>query len=47
MESPHDTNRLDLGNLLVALFTWSLIVKFSLSVMPKNLTVETFVRIDS
>ena len=32
--------------LLVALFTWSLKVRFSSSVTPRNLTVETFVMID-
>ena len=45
MSSPHDTNRL-------RYFTSDLIymvlkVRFSLSVRPMNLTVETFVRIDS
>ena len=33
--------------LLVTLFTLSLKVRFSSSVMPRNLTVENFVRIDS
>ena len=37
----------DLDVLLVTLFTWSLKVRFSSSVMPRNLTVETFLRIDS
>ena len=35
----------DLDILLVTLFTWSLKVRFSSSVTPRNLTVETFVRI--
>ena len=33
--------------LLVTLFTWSLKVRFSSSVTPRNLPVETFVRIVS
>ena len=37
----------DLYIFLLTLFTWSLKVGFSLSVMPRNLTVETFRRIDS
>ena len=37
----------DFDILLVTLFTWSLKVRFSSSVIPSNLTVETFVRIDS
>ena len=37
----------DLDILLVTLFIWSLKVRFSSSVMPRNLTVETFVRIVS
>ena len=37
----------DFDILLVTLFTWSLKVKFSSSVTPRNLTVETFVRIVS
>ena len=36
----------DLDILVVRNFTWSLKVKFS-SVMPRNLTVETFVRNES
>ena len=37
----------DLDILLVTLFTWSLKVRFSSSVTPRKLTVETFVRIVS
>ena len=37
----------DLDILLVTLFTWSLKVRFSSNVTPRNLTVETFVRIVS
>ena len=37
----------DLHILLVTLFTWYLKVRFLSSVMPRNLTVETFVKIDS
>ena len=37
----------DLDILLAILFTWSLKVRFSSSVTPRNLTVETFVRIVS
>ena len=37
----------DFDILLVTLFTWSLKVRFSSSVTPRNLTVETFVRIVS
>ena len=37
----------DLDILLVTLFTWSIKVRFSSSVMPTNLAVETFVTIDS
>ena len=37
----------DLDILLATLFTWALKVRFSSSVTPRNLTVETFVRIDS
>ena len=37
----------ELNILLVTLFTWFLKVRFSSSVKPRNLTVETFVRIDS
>ena len=33
--------------LVVIYFTWSLKVKFSSNVTPRNLTVETFVRIES
>ena len=36
-----------LNILLVTLFTWPLKVIFSSSVTPRNLTVVTFVRIDS
>ena len=43
MESPHDTNRL--RYITSDLFTWSLKVRFSSSVTPRNLTVETFVKI--
>ena len=45
MESPHDANRL--RYFTIDLFTCSLNVKFSSSITPRNLTVETFVRIDS
>ena len=34
----------DLAILVVTLFTWLLKIKFSSSVMPGNLMVETFVR---
>ena len=37
----------DFDILLVTLFTWSLKVRFSPSVTPRNLTVEIFVRIVS
>ena len=37
----------DLDILVVTFFTWSLKVRFSSTVMPRNLTVETFVRIES
>ena len=37
----------DLDILVVTFFTWSLKVRFSSSVMPMNLTAETFVRIKS
>ena len=37
----------DIDILLVTLFTWSLKVRFSSSVTPRNLTVETFVRMVS
>ena len=37
----------DFDILLVTLFTWSLKVRFSSRVTPRNLTVETFVMIDS
>ena len=36
----------DLDILLVTFFTWSLKVRFSSSVTPRNLTVEIFVRIE-
>ena len=35
----------DFGILIVTLFTWSLKVRFSSNVTPRNLT-ETFVRIE-
>ena len=37
----------DLAFLVVTFFTWSLKVRFSSSVTPRNLTVDTFVRIES
>ena len=37
----------DLDILVVTCFTWSLKVRFSSSITPNNLTVETFVRIES
>ena len=37
----------DLDVLVVIFFTWSLKVSFSSSATPRNLTVETFVRIES
>ena len=37
----------DLDILLVTFFTWSLKLRFSSSVTPRNLIVETFVKIDS
>ena len=37
----------DFDMLLVTLFTWSLKVRFSSRVSPRNLTVETFVMIVS
>ena len=40
------TTPTDLDILVVTFFTWSLNVRFSSSVMPRNLTVETFVRIE-
>ena len=43
---PETTPR-DLDILVVTLFTWSLKEKNSSSVTPRNLTVETFVRIES
>ena len=45
MESPQTPTGL---NILVAtLFIWSLIVRFSSSARPRNLTVKTFVSIES
>ena len=38
---------LEVDILQVTLFTWPLKERFSSSVTPRNLTVETFVRIDS
>ena len=37
----------NLDILVVSLFTWSLKVKFLSIVTPRNLTVETFVRIET
>ena len=37
----------DLDILLVTLFTWSSKVRFTSGVTTNNLTVETFLRIDS
>ena len=37
----------DLDILVVTLFTWSLKIRFSSSVTPRNLTLETFERIES
>ena len=37
----------DLDILVETFLTWSLKLKFSSSVTPRNLTVETFVRIES
>ena len=46
MESPHDTNRL--RDITIAiLFIWCIKVRFTSSVTPRNLTIETFLRIVS
>ena len=45
LESPLDNNRLTVVILLVTLFTWSVKVRFSSSLMPRNLAVETLIRI--